>query len=137
MISYSRQVFATTLLHFAVDVRCHRASGDEDGNLNEEPARWLIDNAADINAMNNQGTTVFSFACQRMSPSFVEELAGKVPPDHLALPDNDDESPMRRAFVRIFEHSMRIYDAPFLCILHSVHRCWLGARAHHVLCIGG
>ena len=54
--------------------------------------------AADINAITNNGTTVFCVACRVMSFSFVEELAGKVAPDHLALPDNDDNSPMGRAF---------------------------------------
>ena len=59
-----------------------------------------MEHAADINAITNYGHTVFSFACEHMSFSFVEELAGKVAPDHLALPNNYDLSPMRGAFVR-------------------------------------
>ena len=35
-----------------------------------------------------------------MSASFVEELAGKVPPDHLTLADNGGETPITRSFGR-------------------------------------
>ena len=48
----------------------------------EEAARWMVDNGADINTVagsNNEST--FWYACAKMSPSFVEELAGKVVPE--------------------------------------------------------
>ena len=66
----------------------------------KEAARWLMEHAANINAITKYGFTVFAIACGVMSLSFVEELAGKVAPDHLALPNNYDVSPMRFAFVR-------------------------------------
>ena len=56
-------------------------------------------NAANVNAITNIGFTVFRVACHHMSASFVEELAGKVAPDHLTMPDNFRHlSPMRAAF---------------------------------------
>ena len=69
--------------------------------IKEEAAGWLIDNAADVNAIRDCfRTTTFMLACKTMSFSFVEELAGKVAPDHLALPNNYDKSPMLCAFMR-------------------------------------
>ena len=62
-----------------------------------------MDNGADINAVTAQSNvSAFHFACAYMSPSFVEELAGKVAPEHLTMRDTGGTptSPMRRAFLR-------------------------------------
>ena len=75
----------------------HDATASEFSNQ-EEAVRWLVEHAADINAITNDGFTVFSLACSFMSFSFVAELAGKVAPDHLALPDEYDQSPISVAF---------------------------------------
>ena len=51
----------------------------------EETARWMMDHGADVNAVDRGNYSVFHFACRRMNPSFVEELAGKVAPEHLTM----------------------------------------------------
>ena len=67
----------------------------------EETARWMVDNGADINAINTYfNISAFRYACGSMSPSFVEELAGKVAPEHLTMCSNIGESPMQTAFTR-------------------------------------
>ena len=65
----------------------------------EEAARWMVDNGADINAVTGYSISAFHTACRKMSPSFVEELAGKVAPEHLTMCNYFGEPPMRRAFV--------------------------------------
>ena len=55
-------------------------------------------NGADVNAVTNRNTTIFNFACEGRSLSFLQELASKVPPDHLSMPDRDGVSPMQSAF---------------------------------------
>ena len=57
-------------------------------------------NGADINAVTAVNFTIFCQACYGASLSFVQELAGKVPPDHLSMPDYDGVSPMQWAFQR-------------------------------------
>ena len=58
------------------------------GPVREEAcARWMVANGADVKAIDNRGVTTFSVAAGEMSFAFVRELAGKVPPEHLALPD--------------------------------------------------
>ena len=64
---------------------------------NEATARWMVDNGADINAVNVHSESVFCIACSRMSPSFVEELAGKVAPAHLTMCNNFGEPPIQAA----------------------------------------
>ena len=59
----------------------------------------MVDNGADINSVTNHNYSVFYFACLRMSPSFVEELAGKVAPEHLTMCNNFGAPPMQRAFM--------------------------------------
>ena len=77
-----------TPLHYALDYN------------NEGTARWMVDNGADTNAVTNHNESVFTFACwQTMSPSFVEELAGKVAPEHLTMCNNTGRSPMQMAFI--------------------------------------
>ena len=72
-------------LHFAVQ-------------MNEARARWMMANGADVNVVANQNTTTFSLACHRRSLSFLQELASKVPPDHLSMPSRHGVSPMQMAF---------------------------------------
>ena len=55
-------------------------------------------NGADVNVVANQNTTTFSLACHRRSLSFLQELASKVPPDHLSMPNRNGLSPMQSAF---------------------------------------
>ena len=64
---------------------------------NEGTARWMVDNGADTNAVTNYNYSVFCIACWTVSPSFVEELAGKVAPEHLTMCNNDGVSPIRTA----------------------------------------
>ena len=45
----------------------------------------MVDNAADVNAVGSGNMSAFHMACRYMSPSFVEELAGKVAPEHLTM----------------------------------------------------
>ena len=61
----------------------------------EKTARWLVDNGADIGKLDSED---FKGACRFFCPSFVEELAGKVPPAHLTMRTGEDESPMQAAF---------------------------------------
>ena len=72
-------------LHFAVQ-------------MNEAKARWMMANGADVNAVTNQNTTIFSLACMWRSLSFLQELASKVPPDHLSMSSRNGWSPMQKAF---------------------------------------
>ena len=57
-------------------------------------------NGADVNAVNNHNITSFSYACEMNSLSFLQELASKVTPDHLSMPDRNRVSPMQWAFQR-------------------------------------
>ena len=64
---------------------------------NEEAARWMVANGADVNASNTTfNATVFILACAYMSLPFVEELAGKVAPEHLVTAIG---TPMQSALV--------------------------------------
>ena len=65
----------------------------------EEAARWLVQNGANINAVAYGDVSAFRCACLSMSPSFVEELAGKVAPEHLTMYDNTGWSPTKAAFI--------------------------------------
>ena len=65
----------------------------------EEAARWMVENGADMNATTDYNLSVFIIACMFMSPSFVEELAGKVAPEHLTMCNTGGISPMQAAFV--------------------------------------
>ena len=65
----------------------------------EAKARWMMANGADVNAVTNDNTTIFSFACAYRSLSFVQELADKVTPDHLSMPNSLGFSSMRAAFL--------------------------------------
>ena len=63
---------------------------------NQETARWMVDNGADIHAVNDDdNSTTFRCACVKMDLAFVEELAGQVPPDHLTICDCYGDSPLR------------------------------------------
>ena len=44
----------------------------------EHTARWMIENGARVDAVNDKQTTVFSVACKYMPFAFVKELADKV-----------------------------------------------------------
>ena len=55
-------------------------------------------NGADVNAVNNRDSTIFICACARRSLSFLQELADKVTPDHLSMPNRNGFSPMQNAF---------------------------------------
>ena len=67
---------------------------------NEAKARWMMANGADVNAVtNDSNTTIFSYACERTSLSFLQELASKVTPDQLSMPSRSGISPMQLAFV--------------------------------------
>ena len=77
-------------LHFAVQM------------MNEAKARWMMANGADVNAVTTTNTTIFSFACEARSPSFVQELADKVTLDHLSMPNSYGFSPMQFAFQATF-----------------------------------
>ena len=57
-----------------------------------------MDNGADVNAVCSTNVSVFHYACAYMNPSFVEELAGKVAPEHLTMCSITGTSPMRAAF---------------------------------------
>ena len=60
----------------------------------------MVGNGADVNTIIRTSTP-FMLACLHMSPSFVEELAGKVAPEHLTMGSRyGGWSPMRAAFVR-------------------------------------
>ena len=58
----------------------------------------MVDNGADINAIDNDNMSTFHYACGHMSPSFVEELAGKVAPEHLTMCSTNGRLPMHAAF---------------------------------------
>ena len=56
-------------------------------------------NGADVNAISNQNTTTFAISCRWRSLSFLQqELADKVTPDHLSMPNSNGDSPMNSAF---------------------------------------
>ena len=56
-------------------------------------------NGADVNAVSDSSKfTIFLCACERMSLSFMQELASKVTPEHLSMPDSHGYSPMQSAF---------------------------------------
>ena len=59
-------------------------------------------NGANVNAATNQNTTIFLFACLSRSLSFLQELADKVTPDHLSMPNSSGTSPMQFAFQATF-----------------------------------
>jgi len=82
----------------------HRALAEK----NENTARWLIDHTANVNAIDPLGCTVFYYACEGMNATFMEELAAKVAPEHLARPDDIDRSPMRAAFICNQHHYLAI-----------------------------
>ena len=67
--------------------------------LREAKARWMMANGADVNAVSGSNATIFLYACERRSLSFVQELAGKVTPDHLSMPSNYDNSPVQKPSV--------------------------------------
>ena len=54
-------------------------------------------NGADVKFVNIYNITIFSFACAYRSPSFLQELADKVTPDHLSMPNRNGSSPMQIA----------------------------------------
>ena len=85
--SYGRLMAGWTPLHIALVY------------AQEETAKWMMDNGADINAINGENVSVFRVACAYMSTSFVEELAGKVAPEHLTMCDVHGKSPMQQAFL--------------------------------------
>ena len=77
----------------------------------EETAQWLVANGADVKATESDGSTVFANACAHLSCEFVRALAEKVikvPPEHLAMPNAFDHTPMYYAAV---DNSQR-YAAP-------------------------
>ena len=65
----------------------------------EEAARWMVSNGADIDAINDTNETVFRLICMYLSPSFIEELADKVAPDHLTMWCYNGWTPMQTAFI--------------------------------------
>ena len=65
----------------------------------EETARWMVANGADVKATESDRSTVFANACAHMSCDFVRELADKLPPEHLAMPNKFNHTPMYYAAV--------------------------------------
>jgi len=64
-----------------------------------DTALWMIAHGADPCIITaNQNATILAIACQYSSPSFVAELASRVP-GHIALTDAQDLSPMHYALL--------------------------------------
>lgn len=64
-----------------------------------DTALWMIAHGADPCIITaNQNATILAIACQYSSPSFVAELASRVP-GHIALTDAQDLSPMHYALM--------------------------------------
>ena len=96
MINLRNEYGVAPLLHAVCSVG--------EGQQTEAKARWMMANGADVNAVTNGNTTIFSLACIRKSHSFVQELASKVTPDHLSMPTSYGVSPFYRAFQRDQEY---------------------------------
>ena len=55
-------------------------------------------NGADVNAVDDNNHSIFEVACRRGSLPFAQELASKVTPDHLSMPNRYGTSPMKSTF---------------------------------------
>jgi hypothetical protein len=69
----------------------------------EKVAAWLIDNGADTSAIDGMGAPIYFIACRSSSAAFVQWLAAKVPPEHVAMrilpgPAGEGASPTSAAF---------------------------------------
>ena len=70
------------------------------GFQEEDTAKWMVANGADLAAVDTSQRTAFYLACKYMSFAFVQDLADKVPPEHLSLPNRSGTiTSIRAAFV--------------------------------------
>ena len=71
-----------------------------------ETIRWMMANGADVKAIDNRQRTVFCHAVMSMSVEFVHELADKVPPEHLTLPEKKwGNTPMACAVSLVYKYT--------------------------------
>ena len=84
--------------------RMRRARGlRPEPDQDEAVPRWMVAHGADVTAIiDNIGTSIFAYACQLMSITFIEALVDRVPPQHLVMNGVDggvrSSAPIRLAF---------------------------------------